>query len=107
MSYRFEWIFGPALIGALLVLLLVPPFALIALALVALFAVAGLAGALLGVPYLLVRSVRRRHGERHRSTKVVNPSPSDFDLIFKRDPYAAALDREDAVDRPPARLHAS
>ena len=107
MSYRFEWIFGPALLGTLLVLLLVPPFALIALAVVALGAVVALAWALLGVPYLLVRSLRRRRAERHRSTEVANPGPSDFDLIFKRDPYAAALDREDAVDGPPARLHAS
>jgi hypothetical protein len=51
-----------------LLLLIVPPFALIALVLVALAALAALvalAGAVLATPYLLVRAVRRRLAERH------------------------------------------
>jgi positive regulator of sigma E activity len=51
-----------------LVLLIVPPFALIALVVVALGAVAALvalAGAILATPYLLARTVRRRLAERH------------------------------------------
>jgi hypothetical protein len=72
MSYSFEWTAGPALIGALLLVLLVPGFALIALVVVALAAVAALvalAGAILASPYLLVRAVRRRRAQRHESTE--------------------------------------
>jgi hypothetical protein len=56
----------------LLVLLIVPHFALIALVVVALAAVVALvalAGAVLAMPYLLVRSLRRRRAERRRSTQ--------------------------------------
>jgi positive regulator of sigma E activity len=66
MSYSLEWTAGPALLGALL-LLIVPPFALIALVCVALAAAAALValtGAVLAMPYLLVRSLRRRLAER-------------------------------------------
>jgi Flp pilus assembly protein protease CpaA len=55
-----------------LVLPLVPSFALIGLVVVALAAVAALvalAGAVLAMPYLLVRSLRRRLAERHQSTE--------------------------------------
>ena len=65
--YGLEWIPGAGVVGAVLVLLIVPSFALIALAVVALAAVAAvvaLAGAILATPYLLVRTVRRRLAER-------------------------------------------
>jgi hypothetical protein len=63
VSYALEWSFGPVLLGTVLLLLVVPSFALIGLAVVALAAVAALvalAGAALAMPYLLVRSLRRR-----------------------------------------------
>jgi hypothetical protein len=72
VSYYVEWIPGLALLGTVLVLLIVPPFALIGLMVVALAAVAALvalAGAVLATPYLLVRSLRRRLAERHQSTE--------------------------------------
>jgi hypothetical protein len=50
---------------------LAPPFAMIAvavLALATLAALVALAGAILATPYLLVRTLRRRLSERHRST---------------------------------------
>jgi positive regulator of sigma E activity len=67
-AYGLDWIPGGVLLGAVLLLLIVPPFALIALAVVALVAVAALvalAGAVLAMPFLLVRTVRRRLAERH------------------------------------------
>jgi hypothetical protein len=70
--YGLEWIPGAALVGAVLVVLIVPSFALIALAVVALAAVAAvvaLVGAILATPYLLVRTARRRLAARHQSTK--------------------------------------
>jgi hypothetical protein len=72
MSYSFEWTLGPAVIGGLLLVLLVPGFALIALVVVALAAVAalvGLAAGILATPYLLVRTVRRRLAERRESNE--------------------------------------
>jgi hypothetical protein len=70
MSYVLEWIPGVGFLGAVLLLLVVPPFALIGLAVVALAVLAALvalAGAVLSAPYLLVRSLRRRRAERRRS----------------------------------------
>ena len=70
MKYGFEWTPGLALLGVALVLPLVPSFALIALVVVALAAVAALAalaGVMLAMPYLLVRSLRRRRADRRRS----------------------------------------
>jgi hypothetical protein len=72
VSYYVEWIPGLVFLGTVLVLLIVPPFALIGLMVVALAAVAALvalAGAVLATPYLLVRSLRRRLAERHQSTE--------------------------------------
>ena len=72
MKYGFEWTPGLVLLGTVLVLPLVPSFALIGLVVVALAAVAALvalAGAVLATPYLLVHSVRRRLAERHQSTE--------------------------------------
>jgi hypothetical protein len=72
MSYRFEWIPGPVLLGALLLPLVAPPLAMVGLLVVALAALAALvalAGAVLATPYLLARSLRRHLAERPRSTK--------------------------------------
>ncbi len=72
MKYGFGWMPGAVLLGTVLVLLIVPSFALIALVIVALGAVAALvalAGAILATPYLLVRTLRRRLAERHQSTE--------------------------------------
>jgi cobalamin biosynthesis protein CobD/CbiB len=70
--YGFEWKPGVFLLGTVLVLPLVPSFALIGLVVVALAAVAALialAGAVLATPFLLVRSLRRHFAERHQSTE--------------------------------------
>jgi hypothetical protein len=72
VKYGFEGTPGVFLLGTVLVLPLVPSFALIGLVVVALAAVAALvalAGAVLAMPYLLVRSLRRRRAERHGSTE--------------------------------------
>jgi hypothetical protein len=71
-TYGLEWIPGVGVLGAVLVLLIVPSFALIGLLVVALAAVAAvvaLAGAIIASPYLLVRTVRRHLAERRQSTK--------------------------------------
>ena len=71
-GYGFEWTPGVVLLGTVLVLPFVPGLALIALVAVALVAVAALvalAGAVLAVPYLLARNLRRRLAERHQSTE--------------------------------------
>ncbi|HEU0024548.1 MAG TPA: hypothetical protein VFQ12_07950 [Thermoleophilaceae bacterium] len=71
MKYGFEWTPGLFLLGMVTVLPLVPSFALIALVVVALAAFAALvalAGAVLAMPFLLVRSLRRRLAGRHQST---------------------------------------
>jgi hypothetical protein len=76
MSYSPEWTTAPVILGALLLLLIVPPFALIALVVVALAALAALvalAGAILASPYLLVRTVHRRLAERRQSTEGPGP----------------------------------
>jgi positive regulator of sigma E activity len=72
MSYSAEWIVTPIVIGAVLVVLIVPPFALIALAVLALAALAALValvGAVLAAPYLLVRS-HRRHVAKRRQERI-------------------------------------
>lgn len=71
-TYGSEWIPGLVLLGTVLVLLIVPPFALIGLVVVALVAVAALValvGAILAAPYLVARTVRRRLAERRGSTE--------------------------------------
>ena len=71
MRYGIEWLPGTVLLGAVVVLPLVPGFALIGLVVVALAAVAALvalAGAIVATPYLLVRSLRRPLAERDQST---------------------------------------
>ena len=65
MSYRVEWLAAPVVLGAPF-LLLIGPIALVAVLVVALVAVAvvvALAGAVLALPYVLVRSVYRRLAE--------------------------------------------
>jgi hypothetical protein len=60
--YRSEWIASPLVLGLVLLPLLAPPFAMIALfviAVAALAAVVALAAAVVASPYLLVRHVRR------------------------------------------------
>jgi hypothetical protein len=69
VNYRIEWIAGPVFLGAVVVLLIVPHFALIAFVVVALAWVLALAAVILAVPYLLVSSLRRRRAERHGSTE--------------------------------------
>ena len=72
MKYGFEWTPWIVLLGAVVVLPLVPSFALILVVVVALAAVAALvalAGAIVAAPYLIGRSLRRRLAERHRSTE--------------------------------------
>jgi Flp pilus assembly protein TadB len=85
MSYGIEWNGGLLFLGAALLLLLVPGFALIAVVVVALAAVAALvalAGAIIASPYLLVRTLRRRHAARQRE---------DEDSLPEARPTAGAL----------------
>jgi membrane associated rhomboid family serine protease len=75
-AYGLDWIPGGVFLGTVLLLLIVPPLALIALVVVAVAAAAALvalAGAVLAMPYLLVRAVRRRLAERHQSTQRAVP----------------------------------
>jgi hypothetical protein len=68
MRYGFEWTPGLVLLGLVVVLPIVPGFALIALVMLAVVAIAALvalAGAIFVAPYFLVRTVRRRLEERH------------------------------------------
>jgi len=70
VSYRFEWIAAPVVFVPVF-LLLIGPVAVIAFVVVAtaaLVAVVALAGAVLALPYLLVRSLGRHLAERHHST---------------------------------------
>jgi hypothetical protein len=72
MSYGLEWIPGPVLLGTVLVLPIVPSFAVILLLVVALATLAALialAGVIIASPYLLVRTLRRRLAERQGSTE--------------------------------------
>src|SRR4051794_9139495 len=79
MSYRLEWISGAVLFGTVLLLLIVPEFALIALLLVSfavLVALVTLTAVALASPYLLVRSLRRRRARptTGRRTRWMHPS---------------------------------
>jgi hypothetical protein len=82
MSYAVEWMPGPVVIWAVLLILVVPEFAVIAvlvLALAALVALVALAAAALVSPYLLVRGLRRRLAQpttRRRRRWIASPSPS-------------------------------
>src|SRR3954463_5852960 len=95
MSYAVEWMGGGVVSGIVLVFVLVPEFAAIAVvvatiavlvvALAALVGLVALAAAALGSPYLLGRSVRRR----------LRPMNNTMDRPAERDPGA---------DRSPNRL---
>src|SRR3954453_11914480 len=95
MSYGVEWNWGPLVSGMVLLFLIVPEFAVLAIAvatiavsLVALAALVGLvalAAAALASPYLLVRSLRRRLA---RTKNMMDP----------------LTERDRGADRPPARL---
>jgi hypothetical protein len=79
VTYAFEWIPGPVFLGIVLLLLVVPSFALIGLVVMALAAVAALvalAGAILAMPYLLVRSLRRRLSKGASQAKARYRSPA-------------------------------
>jgi membrane associated rhomboid family serine protease len=70
VTYVVEWIPAPVVLGGMLVL--IGPFALIAVIIVAfamLAALVALVGAVLVLPYLLVRSVHRRLAERRPATE--------------------------------------
>jgi hypothetical protein len=70
VTYVVEWIAAPVVVGGMLVL--IGPFALIAVIVVAfavLAALVALVGAGLALPYLLVRSVHRRLAERRLATE--------------------------------------
>jgi hypothetical protein len=75
MAYRTEWIGAPLVLGAVLLPLIVPPFALIALVVVALAAVAAvvaLAGAIVVAPFFLARHIRR-HLQARRDAHLEMP----------------------------------
>jgi hypothetical protein len=80
MSYGVEWLPSGVVFGTVLLLLIVPEFALIAVlvvALAALVALVALAAAALASPYLLVRSLRRRLAQpttRRRTRWIHSPS---------------------------------
>jgi membrane protein implicated in regulation of membrane protease activity len=88
MSYAVEWIWGPVVSGTVLLLLIVPEFAAIAVvvatiavlvvAVATLVGLVALAAAALASPYLLVRSVRRRR----------RPTKNVMDPLAERDPGA-------------------
>ena len=70
MKYGFEWTPGLVLLGLVTILPLAAPFAMIAVAVLALGALAvvvALAGAALATPYLLFRSLRRHFTEPRAS----------------------------------------
>jgi hypothetical protein len=77
VSYTVEWMAAPVFLGAPL-LLLIGPVALIAVlvvaSLAALAALAALAGAVLALPYLLVRSLHSRLADRPRSSEGTAPA---------------------------------
>ena len=83
MSYAIEWMPGGVVYGIVLLLLIVPQFAAIAVvvatiavlvvALAALVGLVALAAAALASPYLLVHSVRRRLAQR-RTRRIHSPS---------------------------------
>lgn len=79
MSYAVEWIPGAVLLGTVLSLLIVPSVALIALGVVAVaavMAVVALAGAMLAMPYRVVRSLRRLLAKRRRLVSAGLPDQS-------------------------------
>jgi hypothetical protein len=81
VTYVVEWIAAPVVLGAMLVL--IGPFALIAVIIVAfamLAALVALVGAVLALPYLLVRSVHRRLAERRPATETNSAAQLAYDV---------------------------
>ena len=81
MSYAVEWIWGPVVSGMVLLLLIVPEFAAIAVIIATIAVLIGLvalAAAALASPYLLVRGVRRRR----------SPTKTTMYPLAERDPGA-------------------
>jgi uncharacterized membrane protein YjgN (DUF898 family) len=80
MSYAVEWMPGVVVLETVILVLIVPGFAVIAVlvvALVALVVLVALAAAALASPYLLVRSLRRRLARRtteRRTRWIYSPS---------------------------------
>jgi ABC-type antimicrobial peptide transport system permease subunit len=71
VTYTVEWVAAPVVLGGMM-LVLIGPFALIAVIIVAfamLAALVALVGAVLALPYLLVRSVYRRLAKRWPATE--------------------------------------
>ena len=83
MSYAVEWVWAPVVSGMVLLVLIVPEFAVIAVvvatiavlvvALAALVGLVALAAAALASPYLLVRGGRRRLAQR-KARSINSPS---------------------------------
>jgi membrane protein implicated in regulation of membrane protease activity len=112
MSYAVEWIWGPVVSVMVLLLLIVPGFAVIAVvvatiavllvALAALVGLVALAAAALASPYLLVRSVRRRlwraktmmHPLAERDAGA-DPSPGRLRVLGRAHATACAHDLPD------------
>ena len=81
VTYVVEWIAAPVVLGGMLVL--IAPFALIAAIIVAfamLAALVALVGAVLALPYLLVRSVHRRLAERRPATEANSAAQLAYDV---------------------------
>jgi hypothetical protein len=93
-SYGLDWIPGTAVLGGVLLLLIVPPFALIAVALLAIVAVAALialAVAILASPYLIVHTVRRRLAERHETGDGADPAEAPAPSRLQPEPVAVRV----------------
>jgi hypothetical protein len=81
VTYIVEWIAAPVVLGGMLVL--IGPFALIAVIIAAfamLAALVALVGAVLALPYLLVRSVYRRLAERRLATEANSAAQLAYDV---------------------------
>ena len=91
MSYSLEWMLGPAVLGIVLLPLVVPSFALIGVMVIALAAVAALvalAGAIFAMPYLLVRSLRRRVIGTRQQANAPSRSPGESHRPVGRSSHA-------------------
>jgi hypothetical protein len=73
VNYRVEWVAAPVFLGVPFLILIGPVavIAVLAIALAVLAALIALAGAVLALPYLLVRSLHRHLAERRESAGAV------------------------------------
>src|SRR4051794_23222854 len=114
MSYSVEWMGGVAVFGILLLLLIVPEFAVVAVvvatsaalvvALAALVGLVALAAAVLASPYLLVRTVRRRRAQRrtrliHAPSRIPSRSAAGSPARLGR-AHLAAFAQDDRDEAP-------